>query len=158
MSERVLDPSYAKLVLGSGPATTVANSSWVTTNTNQQHLICCLYRGQSPSLFLSPRASSPPSPVMRDRQAPFAVHSCSPEFTHIVVNRSSLPFSPLCIAVPSLISWKRVPSRSNKLCLIPTGGQYGNSPGSRLSLRRHSTPFPWLLLPWVCIPERNSST
>lgn len=98
--------------------------------------------------FLSPRASSPPSPVMRDRQAPFAVHSCSPELTPIVVNRSSLPFSPLCIAIPSLISLKRVPLRSNKLCLIPGGGQYGNSACSRLSLCHHITPFPSpLLLP-----------
>ena len=128
------------LVLGSGPATPVANSSWI--HTNQQHLVRCLYRGHSPPRgFLHSQAS-------HERWAGSAI-----------VNRS-VPLSPMCTvlrctAILPLISWKRVSSRSNQLCLTPSGGQFSNSPWSWLSLLPHITPFPSLRFPWICTPEKG---
>lgn len=80
----------------------------------------------------SPPPGLPPLPVQS-----WEIGRLHLQSTHAALNGQQIKSSFL----PATF-WKRVPSRSNKLSLVPRGGQFSNSPWSRLSLRRHSAPFP----------------
>lgn len=128
---RVFDPSYATLVLAHLP---LANSSlWVSTSTTQQHLMSChLYRGRTPST---------PSESQETRRLHLRSTHMQPGVRTPLWWIGLFFLCPLyelswdALAIPSLISHKRGPSRSNnQLCLIPSGSQFGNSFRSWLSL------------------------
>lgn len=144
--------SYAALVLGPGPATMVQTVHGLQAQTTGSS--SAAYTG---GILLSP--GLPPRPLQSwERQAPLAVHAYSPELTPHFGQQIDSSFLPCMHSHPVSRLGREYPRGQVSLCLTPSGGQFSNSPWSWLSLLLHITPFPSLLLPWICTPEKSSGT